>query len=53
MVPAPELAIFLLWLRLLLIKILLGPAPLRTKIYYKPLIIVYRKSISITAKLKN
>jgi len=53
--PAPELVIFLLWLRLrlLLIKILLAPAPLRTKICYKSLLFVYRKSILIIAKPNN
>jgi len=30
-----------------------APAPLRTKICYKSLILVYRKSISITAKPKK
>jgi len=52
---APDLAIFLLWLRLrlLLIKLLLAPAPLRTKICYKSLTFVNRKNISITAKPKN
>jgi len=51
--PAPELDIFLLWLRLQLLLIYFLLTLLQTKICYKSLIYVYRKSISITAKPKN